>query len=167
MSSESLAVAIVVAVLIAACGVSPVAQAAVPRFCRVSGAVAALNARRNDGRKGGQNRQAGVILLVSNVARSPGEAIYARPANFSKRPAGYGAEFRIERRVAGGWMPDPASPHGPWPARRGRLNAGDAGRCYRFDIPSEETAGLYRFSTRLYVRLDKPPVFRAVRFRIQ
>ena len=108
-----------------------------------------------------------MLLLVSNGESSPGRSIYARPANFSERLVGYGAEFGIEMRVGGGWMRDPASPDGPWPRWLGRMNGGDAGRCYRFDIPSEEPSGLYRFSTRVYIGLGKPPVFRAAKFKVQ
>ena len=167
MSIKCLAVAMAIVGLLAAWGGPSVAQAAVPRFCRVSGAFAALNASRNDGGKAGRTRKAGVLLLLSNGESSRGRSIYARPANFSRRLAGYGAEFRIEKRKDGRWTQDPASPDGPWPRWLGRLSSGDAGRCYRFDIPSEEASGLYRFSTHLYVALGKAPVFRVATFRVR
>jgi hypothetical protein len=120
-----------------------------PRFCRVDKPSDALSAREIDSNRTSSNQLRGIQLLVSNFHVAPGEPVYARLANFGKKRAFYSREFAIQRRSGGGWERDPASPKGPWVKVAGVLKPGSAGRCYRFDVPTDQPAGQYRFSTKI------------------
>lgn len=120
-----------------------------PRFCRVDKASDALSARVIGNSRASSNQLRGTQLLVSDFHVAPGEPVYARLANFGKKRAFYGREFVIQRRSGGGWERDPASPNGPWVKVAGVLKPGSAGRCYRFDVPTDQPIGQYRFSTKI------------------
>ena len=118
-----------------------------PHFCRASTASAAAGSM--DTYWTAVARGGRVVLLVNKKTVKPDEVIYARLANFSSSIVNYGRESSIERRTSNGWELDPSSPMGPWPRVLGRINPGGVGRCYRFDVPGEQKAGFYRFSTRV------------------
>ena len=142
--------AIIFFILIAALALSAGPSAAKsPRFCRVDKASDALSARVIGNSRTSSSQLHGIQLLVSDFHVASGEPIYARLANFGKKRVFYGREFAVQHRSAGGWERDPASPKGPWVKVAGVLKPGSAGHCYRFDVPTNQTPGQYRFSTQI------------------
>jgi hypothetical protein len=85
--------------------------------------------------------------LVNKSTVQPGSRVYARIANFSSVTVGFGLEFQIEENLSGAWQVDPASPPGPWPQKRGRIQPAAAGTCYVFEVPADHSPGELRFST--------------------
>jgi hypothetical protein len=117
-----------------------------PKFCRVS---TALAAHHSSSGQVGKATPDGVSLLVSPGAIKPGRAVYARLANFSEMTGSTGSEFAIQRLTSVGWQLDPASPDGPWPKTLRKLKPGAASPCYVFEVPTDQKAGQYRFSTKV------------------
>jgi len=158
-----------VLMLIAAC---PAFSSETPRFCLVRNAVAVHGTshfKRTSEDRASWVRDQSMTQRGSGTAR-PGDSVYARLVNFGVKRTGYGLEFTIERYTAAtGWFVDPASPKGPWPKVGGLLDSGSAGRCYHFDIPTEQPSGRYRFSTKIDFHLDsaRPLVRRTAEFLVR
>lgn len=130
-----------------ACLFVSVAQGSNPsRFCHVEKASVAIELS-GDRRDPGDIQEA--IFLANRQEATPGTRIFARIANSSRRGIGYGPEFVIEKHRATGWKIDPSSPDRLWPLVEWILHPGSAGRCYVFDIPADQSRGLYRLSTRV------------------
>jgi hypothetical protein len=131
------------------------ASLSVPQFC--TGSVDP-NKVKSMGRpaesREGKRRQGGLLLVVSKNRVTPGSNVYARLVNNGTQLVGYGREFRIERYTATkGWFLDPNSPKGPWTRELRRLSGESAGLCYRFEVPSDQSPGRYRFSTKIHFEL--------------
>lgn len=123
-----------------------------PRFCHVKKASVALSL---SGDQREPTKVGKAVLLASREKISAGATIYARVANFSREVVGYEPKFVIEKHHSTGWKVDPSSPSKIWPAKRGVLRPELAGRCYVFQIPSDQSRGRYRFSTTIQPQIDK------------
>lgn len=142
------------------------ASARQPHFCRVDTAQGAYTASSID-KDPSARPPRGVVLLVNKAEAKPGSVIFARLANFGRKRASYGREFAIERRFASGWKVDPASPKGPWIRVASILKPSAAGRCYRFNVPADQPAGRYRFSTKVSPEIGRAPQRRTAIFEIR
>ena len=91
------------------------------------------------------NSGKGIQLASDRPKIAPGEVARARFLNFTSGSAFYGAEFKIQRYGPEGWSTDPSSPDGPWKQSLAKLAPSQAGHCYRFSIPKDQSPGLYRF----------------------
>lgn len=141
-------VAVLVALLAFGLGLPSGADArGLPHFCQVpsAGAVVKNRSKGTLPSLGPGTKKA--MLLVNHSTVPSGGTVYARIANFSSVIVGFGLEFQIEERLSGSWQVDPASPPGPWPQKRGRIQPGAAGSCYVFEVPADHSPGELRFST--------------------
>jgi hypothetical protein len=108
----------------------------------------------------------GIKLAVSKEEVKAGEVVKARLLNFDEEKSGtYGAEFKIQRFGSTGWETDPSSPAGPWLRYLGKLQPGEAGRCYTFSVPAEQDSGRYRFSTK--IRISAKQLGKTGEFNVQ
>ena len=102
-----------------------------------------------------------VALQAKRISR--GQNLYGRPLNNGDDSANYGPVYRIERYNGSGWEVDPSSPDGPWVKRSWALAPDRAGRCFRFSVPPDQPAGVYRLVipvTVETVRAARTAVFR-------
>jgi hypothetical protein len=137
-----------------------------PRFCRALTARTVFVVSGNKRDLPAAERHRKVVFLTNKKTVQPGGRIYARLVNFGRSIVGYGREFAIERWTSTDWELDPSSPKGPWPRVLGRINPGSAGKCYRFDVPSEQEKGFYRFSTKASIRLVRHQMRKTAKFTV-
>lgn len=105
------------------------------------------------------------ISLGLDVKRvESGGTLYARLLNRGVERGTYGPPFRIEHFVNSRWVKDPSSPQGPWHKVIWLLPPEKAGKCYKFDVPTDLRGGKYRFG--VTVKTARGRAARTVEFRV-
>ncbi len=115
---------------------------------------------RVDGRGGAQL----VRLTARPVRVKAGKNVRVRIENNSSLRIEFGEEFSVQRKLSGGWIRAPFSPHGPWFEGQLGLPPGRAGTLSTFAVPSNAASGLYRAVKPIVI--NGSAKFRTANFRV-